>query len=67
MDIWEMYGEETRELMAARARESDKYLDGIPGELTTMPAETTIQIIVDIEIAVVHPHAVSMYQGAGRV
>lgn len=31
-----------RELIAVRAKNSDGYLDGIPGALGNMPAETTI-------------------------
>ena len=58
-----MHSEKARELMVAHAVDSDEHLDGIPGGLEPMPAATTIHIIVDTEIAVVPPCAVTMYQG----
>lgn len=58
-----MCGEKVHELMVARAVDSDEHLDGIPGGLKPMPAGTTIHIIVDTEIAVVPPCAVTMYEG----
>lgn len=62
-----MYGEKARELTVARARDSDEHLDGIPRGFESMPAHTTIHIIVDNEIAVVNPCAVTMHQGHGYV